>query len=362
MIRRICFYLSDHGFGHIARSIPIIAKTVNYDDVHVCIVCGERQLAFAKDNLGELLTENLYNRVSFRVMYTDVGLILKAGTLLPDVEGLTKACEDFLEKLPMRVKCEVAWLQKEQVDAAFCDMPIWAILACKRANVPMLYAGNFTWAEIYRGLLPHDIFATYARCYEQIEYAILYALHNDEMLQFLPNAEKTEVSVVARPVHFNVVADIRQKHTRPIIFVALGMSAQFQVPVDVSDVPYDFYATEGVPLLGEHVTVIPASTTNTQDYIAAADFIISKAGWSTVAECLLAKKPMALFERDSVIEDKATIQKLQQIQLAIRIQQNDLMDIQNIIKRLNSLHTYGFTMFSDSSEVISRRMISLLDN
>ena len=49
--KNLCFYLSDHGFGHIARNIPLIAEAVRRIDGYVYVVCGERHLEFAKANL-----------------------------------------------------------------------------------------------------------------------------------------------------------------------------------------------------------------------------------------------------------------------------------------------------------------------
>lgn len=33
--KNLCFYLSDHGFGHIARNIPLIAEAVRGIDGYV---------------------------------------------------------------------------------------------------------------------------------------------------------------------------------------------------------------------------------------------------------------------------------------------------------------------------------------
>ena len=77
----ICFYLSDHGFGHVARNIPIIVSVVKNYDTFVYVVCGERHIEFAKRNLETMLTAEQYKRVAFRADHTDVGLICKDGTL-----------------------------------------------------------------------------------------------------------------------------------------------------------------------------------------------------------------------------------------------------------------------------------------
>jgi len=356
-VKRICFYLSDHGFGHIARNIPIIVSAVRNNDACVYVVCGERHIEFAKQNLEMMLTAEEYQRISFRSEHTDIGLICKPGTLLVDTEKLTQACTDYLEELPQRAAQEAEWLKENKIDAVLCDMPLWSIEACELAKVPLLYVGNFTWTELYREFLPETIWKAYASYYGKIRHTMLYALHNPEMLEFLKDSQITKTSVTARSFNENAVAEIRSQHKRPIVFVALGMSAQFKEPVDVCNVPYDFYTTEGVPLVGKNVGVIPYSTLNTQDYVAASDYLISKAGWGTVAECLLARKPIALFRRDSVLEDRTTIRLLEEKHLAVSITQDDLKNIDGIIEKMKMLDGTYTEFYNCADEIADKLML-----
>lgn len=350
--------MSDHGFGHIARNIPIIVSVVKNYDTFVYVVCGERHIEFAKQNLETMLTTEQYKRVAFRGDHTDIGLICKDGTLDVCTDALTKATEKFLAVLPEKAEREIKWMEENKIDAVLCDMPVWSIEACEMAQIPLLYVGNFTWTELYREFLPERIWQTYAGCYGNIRHAMLYALHNNEMFEFLKNSEISYTSITARVFDEKAVSEIKTKHTHPIVFVALGMSAQFKELVDVSGVPYDFYTTEGVPLIGNNVQVIPCTTINTQDYVAAADYVISKAGWGTVAECLLAKKPMALFSRDSVLEDRTTIKLLEEKHLAVSVTQEELHDIEGIIQRLNRLDgSYG--KFYDCADEVAEKIMSL---
>lgn len=359
MVRQICFYLSDHGFGHAARNLPIIMKLLENEAVHITVVCGEEQVAFMNANL----TQGQKNRTSFRIEHTDVGLILKDGTLYPDRERLEKETELFLAACSERSRTEAEWLRNHRIDTAVCDMPLWCIEACRLAGVPLLYIGNFTWAELYREYLPERIWKRYADEYMKLEHVWLYALHNKEMLEFVGVADDMkEVSLVCRPFHENEVKMIRSRHKRPLIFVALGMSAAFSGELCVESLPYDFIVNPGVPLQGSNVERLDGNTSNTQDYVLASDYVITKAGWGTVAEALMAKKPMALFSRDSVLEDRTTIRILESLGHAISIQREDLGDISAVIQRLDRLPLCNFDFFSDASGEISEKIISLGGN
>lgn len=355
----LCFYLSDHGFGHIARNLPIIAEAVRRTEGLVYLVCGAKHLDFARANLQELLTPEQLARVRYRAEHTDVGLILQPGTLLVDAPTLTRACEDYLSCLPEWLAREASWLKAHDIAAALCDMPLWSISACAQAGVPLLYLGNFTWTELYREFLPERIWKAYAVEYAKIRHGMLYALHNPEMLEFLPNAELTETSLVARPLHPEQIVAIRGEHSCPIVFVALGMSAQFTRPVSVEGVKAHFYTTEGVPLTGSNVTTVPYTTLNTQDYVAAADYVITKAGWGTVAECLLSRKPMGLFARDSVLEDRTTIRLLEEQGLAVKITYEQLADMPALLNELEQIHYPAQTSYYDAAAEIASRLLAL---
>ena len=235
------------------------------------------------------------------------------------------------------------------------------ISACEQANVPLLYVGNFTWTELYREFLPEHIWRAYAAEYRKIQHGMLYALHNPEMLEFLPNTDRTETSLVARPSHPKKVEAIRARHTKPIVFVALGMSAQFTQPVSVEGIDAFFYTTEGVPLTGSNVATVPYSTLNTQDYVAAADYVITKAGWGTVAECLLAQKPMALFARDSVLEDRTTIQLLEQKKLAVKITYEQLTEMPMLLKKLKQITYPAVPEYHNAAAEIISKLLTLTE-
>ena len=72
-------------------------------------------------------------------------------------------------------------------------------------------------------------------------------------------------------------------------------------------------------------------------FVAAADYVITKAGWGTVAECLLAQKPMALFARDSVLEDRTTIRLLEQKKLAIKVTYEQLTEMSDLLEQMKQI-------------------------
>lgn len=184
----LVFYLSDHGFGHMSRNISVIASVIRRYDSYVHIVCGKRQLEFAKDVLRNMLNEEQCSRIIYREEHTDIGLVLYDGTLDVDAKKLADACDMYVESVPERSHRESQWLKDNCIDAALCDMPVWAIKACDMAGVPMLYVGNFTWVELYREFLPDRITDVYEAYYKLIRHALVLPFHTEEMLSVIDNA------------------------------------------------------------------------------------------------------------------------------------------------------------------------------
>lgn len=74
------------------------------------------------------------------------------------------------------------------------------------------------------------------------------------------------------------------------MFVSLGASAEINKRVNVENLPYNFLVTRGLKLIGDNVVELPPDMINTPDYISAADYVIAKGGWSTIAEIMLQRK------------------------------------------------------------------------
>lgn len=72
---------------------------------------------------------------------------------------------------------------------------------------------------------------------------------------------------------------------------------------------------------------LPIDILDTQNYIAASEIVIAKAGWETIAECILGHSNLVLIKRPSAKEDSFNIEKVKERKLGISIDENDLVDI-----------------------------------
>ena len=67
--------------------------------------------------------------------------------------------------------------------------------------------------------------------------------------------------------------------------------------INVYNLNYYFFIIYSMRLKGSNVQYLPKEINNTQDYIKASDYVITKAGWGTLSKALLAEKNSCIFKR-----------------------------------------------------------------
>lgn len=188
--------------------------------------------------------------------------------------------------------------------------------------------------EQYESLgIDKDIIEEFKIAYSNFDYFIEYplALPMDNL-----NIPKKSIGFITRKIELNRVNEIKETYGKSI-FVTCGRSANLK---NISIKNYDgtIFTTSGIDILGSNKVIkLPVDTLDTQNYIAASDIIISKAGWSTISEAVVANKKLVLIEREDVLEDSHNIQQLKQQNRAISIKEEELenIDILDIEQRID---------------------------
>ena len=119
--------------------------------------------------------------------------------------------------------------------------------------------------------------------------------------------------------------------------------------VQIRNTNNTIFVTEGVEVSASNKIIkLPLSTIDTHNYIAACEYIIAKAGWSTVAEALIGGTKLILLDRPSVYEDTFIIDKLKEEKLAISIKGEQLknLDFETIKNFADNKYRYQKTLFN----------------
>jgi len=152
---------------------------------------------------------------------------------------------------------------------------------------------------------------------------IFHFIHAQNKLQGYFKEIK-DIGLSCRNLNDLNVQRIKGKYSKPIVYMSVGRSVNLQKEIDLEGLPYQFVYTEGIKLKGKNTELLPVNTDSTHDYINAADYVITKAGWGTVAEAICARKPMLVLRRDEVVEDRVTLKKLVELGIALPISTKDL--------------------------------------
>lgn len=327
------FYISSHGFGHLMRSLIHIEKYLKETNHDVYLVCGQKQIDFAK-----ICLKKYKDRLMFKVMITDIGLINKGNCLEIDKKQLEKQLFKFIESWDEIVSSEIEILKKYDIEKIVTDISPIGMLLGKRLGIKVEAISNFTWYNQYNFLgLNRSILAKFLDAEKLIDEFYLYPLGLDLSHLHCP---KKEIDYVSRKFNFNKIKKLKKEH-KEIVFISCGKSANLS-EIEIKNFDGTIYYTEGIKIFGEgnHVK-LPLDIGDTHNYIGASDFVIIKAGWSTVAEAILSNVPMVLLERDGVLEDSHTIKELKNQNKAISFRVEDLkvLDIEKIKEKLKSLAT-----------------------
>ena len=353
-MKLVIFYLSDHGFGHAARNIPIIRRLLAVDQaINIIVKTGLAQGDFIQSNfLGE-------SRLSVIKESMDVGLVLKSMSFELDVPALEARVAQYIESWEQRIEREVEFLTHKQPDLIVSDIVPWVFHAAEQENITSVLISNFTWIEIYEEYLRAELVKAYQDCYDLADEVFMYELSSSKMKDRF--AKYDEISLCAREFDLSAVAEIQSRYELPIVFVSVGRSVDLAEEIDVSNEPYHFIVTEGIQLIGENVTYLPKETPNTHDYVCASEFVITKAGFGTVAEALLAKKKISVIERDRIAEDRATVEWLVNRGLALPIQYEKGLPLSQLLKDLEQwIPDYEAVNLSNNANKIAKRLLMLM--
>lgn len=330
----IAFYISSHGFGHLTRCLVHIEKYLLETNYNIYIVCGEKQIEFAKKYLNKYSA----NKICFKSMVTDIGLINKDNSLDVDKEKIEKELFNFIDSWSQIVQEELEYLKDKKIEKIITDISPIGMLVGNELGVKVEAISNFTWYNQYSFLkLNSFILSKYIEVENYINKFYMYPLVLD--LSHLSCA-KENINYVSRKFDKEKIEELREKY-KEIIFISCGKSANLE-KIEVINYKGTIFYTEGIELFGEgnHVK-LPVDTEDTHNYLGASNFIISKAGWGTVAEAVVSDIPMVLLEREGVLEDSYTIEELKKRNKAIsmKVEELKVLDMEKLKKKINTLTT-----------------------
>jgi UDP:flavonoid glycosyltransferase YjiC (YdhE family) len=290
MRQTICYYITGFGFGHLMRSLAIMEEMLRKrDDIHIIVKADQRLLVKAEQHLAEF-----QGRVSFSSFTSYFSIFIDPVALRVDISTTKADAIRWINDLPRSAEAEARFLREQRVQLVLSDIVPEAFEAAHRVGIPAVGISNFTWYEICADVCGTDeglqgLMAMYKRA----RGILLYPYSTEDLI---PIDHKIHVGPVVRTFDWERVRAIRaqyKREDRPLIFLSVGGSTRVDTVPFRTDV--DYIVTMGVeaPNL-PNIHRLPEHVADSHNYLAAADLVITKCGWSTVAEATLAQKPLWL--------------------------------------------------------------------
>ena len=317
----LAFYTSSHGFGHMTRCLAIIQELLETTDHLIYLASGAYQNSFARVYLARF-----GDRVTYRDIRTEVGLVNKDNSLQVDIPRLEHKLTDFMAGWDTAVAAEVAILRDLPVACVISDISAIGIQVGEQLGVRNIGIANFTWCEQYEFLdLSDTIIDRFREVYAKLDLLIEYDLMLPAPKLTVP---RKQICFICRRFDPDRIAAIKEQYG-PSIFITCGKSASL-LNIQVDNYDGTIFTTSGINITATanaNIVQLPVETFDTHNYLAASDIVIAKAGWGTISEALLSKRNLVLIDRQGVLEDTENIEELKRRGIAVSIKESDLARI-----------------------------------
>ena len=320
---RVAYIVSPHGFGHAARACAVMAEVRRQ--------CPAAHFEVFTEVPKWFFSESLPNCFSYHHCASDVGLV-QSSPLIEDLEATgdlldRKRCDD-----PDTVGELASKLLKLGCLVVIADISPLGLAAAASAGIPSVLVENFTWDWIYLNYPGGTSrLRRHARTMVEIFTSADLRIQTDPVCEPFPTAENVgPVARSPRSERETVRASLGVPTDEPMIVVSMGgvpwNYAEFSQFVH-SDGPWIVVPggsggrarREGrLLLLPFHADVYHP------DLVAASDLVVSKLGYSTVAEAYRAGSALLYVGRPRFPESPVLARWVEEYMAAAEIEESAL--------------------------------------
>lgn len=272
-----CF-ISPHGFGHATR-ICAILEVFNRNS-------SELQSHLFTTVPKSIFEESL-NHFHYHYVLTDVGMTQR-DSLHVDIEETILQLDQLLP-YPQSLIDTLAD-QCRNFDFIFSDISPLGILVARQAGVPSILIENFTWDWIYQPYFTQnrrmEQFSSY---FKEIFHQADYHIQTEPVCH--PSHADLHCGPIYRPFRTNsqTIRSSLGCRKRKMVFISMGgigMELPFLKKLSrCNDVLFVIAGQQAKRSTANYIMLNHRSNYYHPDLIHAADLVLCKTGYSTIAEC-----------------------------------------------------------------------------
>ncbi len=298
--------ITDHGFGHAARTASILGQLQKLaPSINLIIVTTAPKWLLECYIDGDFI----YRQRGF-----DVGVV-QADSLKMDLDTTLTRWRNIIDRQDEIIAEEVAFCQEHNVNLVFADAPPLATLIAKKIGVPCWMSGNFGWDFIYRdwGGEFNAIADWIGDLYGQCDRLFRVPLH--ESMDRFPHIEDVGLTGgdPKYPLDELKVKFGLDRSTGKTILLTFGGLSLDAIPYDnISQFPDDKFITldRHAPDLPNLIKVLDRKF-RPVDFMPLCDRVVSKPGYCTYAEALKLQIPLVSLTRSGFAESEIILNGMQ---------------------------------------------------
>lgn len=296
----LAYFVTPHGFGHAARVCAVIeALWARWPALKVELFTTVPAWFFA---------ESLGRPFGYHPCECDVGLV-QATSLAEDVAATARRLAGELPYSAAWVGELAAAVTALGCRAVVCDVSALGVAVAERAQLPAVVVENFTWDWVYGAYAEHHpAFAAASSYLGRLLGGVARRVQCEPVCAFVPGGRQV-TPVWRRPRR--PAAEVRQH-------LGVGVGRRL-VLLTMGGVPWRWAGVERLGRCSEAVFVVPGGSDVAQrhdnlfllphhtgffhpDLVRAADVVVGKLGYSTVAEVVGEGRPFAYVPRPTFPE------------------------------------------------------------
>lgn len=306
------------------------------------IALGEFEVVIRNSNAFKLMKNSLKG-INISAVQTDVGPIVDAETNRLNPNSTFDSFTKWLEGENSWISGEVDSLGKKPPDLIITDISPIALKLADKIGCPCATVANFSWIDILKLLPQHKakerILDWLSECFEIPQLVI--KLPFSMKMEGFRRSRIRDASLLYRKPTLTIEATRRESGcqiNKPLVVVSFGGHALGHLKFETKDArvvllsPFPIETDSGVQVIIGH----PES----QNLIQAADFVIAKAGYSTLAECVAFRRPLNIISRNGYPEDTLLVREASKLGIGlpqVDIQRSNycvkIPDIEEVMER-----------------------------
>ena len=342
-VKNIAYFITPHGFGHATRAAAVMEAILSIDP--------DTQFHVFSTVPTWLFQETLDRDISYQETLVDVGLSQK-NSLEEDLDQTIQRLDNLLPYSTGLIDDLADQVTRQSCQLVICDIAPLGIAVAQAAKIPSLLIENFTWDWIYGGYLDSLNPQLKPKLNSHSAYLKKWFGQADFHVQTSPICNPSS----SAHLKTNPISRKRKSETAEI-------RDRLKIPLDtkvvlitMGGIPWDFDFLTQLKCSSDTLLLIPGGSDQIirqnnlltlphqsgyyhPDLINAADAVIGKVGYSTIAEVYQAGVPFGYISRPQFKESKYLVQFIQQQMQGIPIKEELLAsgNLQTELKKLLQL-------------------------